>query len=221
MSPRCSSIAGRGEGGWAQPCSAPRKARRFGSGTHCSRWTPKQAATASGSTPGSAGSDSASAELRDVRRWHAAGSSDLLLPHALTLPVRLRTIDTRDLVCQMANLCHMVLHMENYHTLDAAFHALADPTRRAVVSRLTQGPASVKELAAPFDMGLPSFLKHLRVLEKDGLISSNKAGRVRTCRVNTESLAAAKSWLVRATCALAGQGGSACRLCRNSHVQEH
>ena len=85
--------------------------------------------------------------------------------------------------------------MENYHTLDAAFHALADPTRRAVVSRLTQGPASVKELAAPFDMGLPSFLKHLRVLEKDGLISSNKAGRVRTCRVNTERLAAAESWL--------------------------
>ena len=85
--------------------------------------------------------------------------------------------------------------MENYHTLDAAFHALADPTRRAVVSRLTQGPASVKELAAPFDMGLPSFLKHLRVLEKDGLISSNKAGRVRTCRMNTERLAAAESWL--------------------------
>ena len=85
--------------------------------------------------------------------------------------------------------------MDNYQALDAAFHALADPTRRAVVSRLTQGPASVKELAAPFDMGLPSFLKHLRVLEKDGLISSNKAGRVRTCRVNTERLAAAESWL--------------------------
>jgi DNA-binding transcriptional ArsR family regulator len=90
----------------------------------------------------------------------------------------------------------MVLHMENYQSsLDAAFHALADPTRRAVVGRLTKGPAPVKELAEPFDMGLPSFMKHLRVLEKDGLISSEKVGRVRTCRVNTERLAAAESWL--------------------------
>lgn len=86
--------------------------------------------------------------------------------------------------------------MENYQSsLDAAFHALADPTRRAVVSRLTHGPAPVKELAEPFAMGLPSFLKHLRVLEKDGLISSQKVGRVRTCRVNAERLAAAESWL--------------------------
>jgi DNA-binding transcriptional ArsR family regulator len=90
----------------------------------------------------------------------------------------------------------MVLHMENYQSpLDAAFHALADPTRRAVVSRLTKGPAPVKELAEPFDMGLPSFMKHLRVLEKDGLIGSEKVGRVRTCWVNTERLAAAESWL--------------------------
>jgi DNA-binding transcriptional ArsR family regulator len=86
--------------------------------------------------------------------------------------------------------------MENYKTaLDAAFHALADPTRRAVVSRLVRGPAPVKELAKPFAMGLPSFMKHLRVLEKDGLIRSEKAGRVRTCRINTEKLAAAESWL--------------------------
>lgn len=86
--------------------------------------------------------------------------------------------------------------MENYYApLDAAFHALADPTRRAVVSRLVKGPAPVKELAEPFDMGLPSFMKHLRILENDGLISSQKVGRVRTCWVNTERLAAAKSWL--------------------------
>jgi len=90
----------------------------------------------------------------------------------------------------------MVLHMENHQaSLDAAFHALADPTRRAVVSRLTKGPAPVKELAAPFDMGLPSFMKHLRVLESDGLISTEKVGRVRTCRVNAERLRAAGSWL--------------------------
>ncbi|HTO40474.1 MAG TPA: metalloregulator ArsR/SmtB family transcription factor [Rhizomicrobium sp.] len=86
--------------------------------------------------------------------------------------------------------------MENYQSsLDAAFHALADPTRRAVLSRLTRGPAPVKELAEPFAMGLPSFLKHLRVLEKDGLIRSEKVGRVRTCWVNTETLAVAETWL--------------------------
>lgn len=90
----------------------------------------------------------------------------------------------------------MVLQMESYHSsLDAAFHALADPTRRAVINRLANGPAPVTELAKPFTMGLPSFMKHLRVLEEDGLISSEKIGRVRTCRVNAERLAAAESWL--------------------------
>lgn len=86
--------------------------------------------------------------------------------------------------------------MEIYKTpLDAAFHALADPTRRAVVSRLTRSPAPVKELAAPFDMGLPAFLKHLRVLEDSGLITTEKTGRIRTCRVRVERLAEAESWL--------------------------
>ena len=86
--------------------------------------------------------------------------------------------------------------MENYQsTLDAAFHALADPTRRAVLSRLTKGPAPVTELAKPFDMGLPSFLKHLKVLENDGLIMSEKVGRVRICRINAERLDVAESWL--------------------------
>ncbi len=96
----------------------------------------------------------------------------------------------------MENFIYIVLHMENYQSsLDAAFHALADPTRRAVLNRLTRGPAPVKELAAPFNMGLPSFMKHLRVLQADGLISSEKIGRVRTCRVNTERLATAELWL--------------------------
>lgn len=86
--------------------------------------------------------------------------------------------------------------MENYSpSLDTAFHALSDPTRRAVVSRLLRGPAPVKELAKPFEMGLPSFMKHLKVLETSGLIASEKVGRVRTCRVKTEQLAAAESWL--------------------------
>lgn len=86
--------------------------------------------------------------------------------------------------------------MQNYQSpLDAAFHALADPTRRAVLSRLASGPAPVKELAQPFDMGLPSFMKHLQVLEEDGLISSDKVGRIRTCRIDPERLAIAGSWL--------------------------
>src|SRR3546814_19112241 len=81
--------------------------------------------------------------------------------------------------------------MKNYQSpLDAAFHALADPTRRAVVSRLTKGPAPVKELAEPFDMGLPSFMKHLRVLEEGGLTSSETAGPLRTSRVTPASPAA-------------------------------
>lgn len=86
--------------------------------------------------------------------------------------------------------------METFRTpLDAAFHALSDPTRRAVISRLTRSPAPVKELAEPFAMGLPAFLKHLKVLEDSGLIATEKAGRTRTCRVRTERLAEAESWL--------------------------
>ncbi|WP_110031004.1 ArsR/SmtB family transcription factor [Hoeflea marina] len=88
--------------------------------------------------------------------------------------------------------------MENHSSdLDSAFHALADPTRRAVVSRLTRGPAPVSELARPFAMGLPSFMKHLRVLEADGLIRTEKRGRVRTCRIDAGRLAAAESWLAQ------------------------
>lgn len=85
--------------------------------------------------------------------------------------------------------------MVNYKPLDTAFHALSDPTRRAVISRLVNGPASVTELAEPFDIGLPAFLKHLRVLEASGLIATEKSGRVRTCRVQTRRLSEAETWL--------------------------
>jgi DNA-binding transcriptional ArsR family regulator len=81
--------------------------------------------------------------------------------------------------------------------LDSAFAALADPTRRAIVSRLCEGPTSVGELAAPFDMALPSLLKHVRVLEQSGLISSEKVGRVRTCKVEPQALQATEAWLHR------------------------
>lgn len=86
----------------------------------------------------------------------------------------------------------MVNHIPS---LDTAFHALSDSTRRAVISRLMNGPAPVKELAEPFDMGLPAFLKHLRVLEESGLIATEKSGRIRTCRIRTKRLSEAETWL--------------------------
>ncbi|RCK41521.1 helix-turn-helix transcriptional regulator [Thalassospira profundimaris] len=85
--------------------------------------------------------------------------------------------------------------MDKYSTsLDTIFHALADPTRRAVVQRLAKGPAPVKELAEPYDMALPSFMKHLNVLEEAGLIASKKQGRVRTCSFNPDKFEAAEKW---------------------------
>ncbi len=78
--------------------------------------------------------------------------------------------------------------------LDSVFHALADPTRRAVVSRLGAGPATVSELAAPFEMALPSFMKHIGVLERSRLVTTTKTGRVRTCALDRESLIAAEIW---------------------------
>lgn len=85
--------------------------------------------------------------------------------------------------------------MANDTPLDPLFAALADPTRRAIVGRLGRGPASVSELAAPADMALPSFMKHLRLLEACGLIVSEKAGRIRTCRLVPERLGAVSDWL--------------------------
>lgn len=86
--------------------------------------------------------------------------------------------------------------MTKYDTLlDPAFSALGDPTRRAIVSRLARGPATVSELAAAHDMALPSFLAHLRKLEAAGLIVTAKSGRVRTCRLAPGGLAPAQSWL--------------------------
>lgn len=85
--------------------------------------------------------------------------------------------------------------MENQSPdLDAVFRALADPTRRAVVQLLVKGEASVSDLAAPFDMGLPAFMKHLGVLEEAGLVTSAKSGRVRTCALKPETLSATERW---------------------------
>lgn len=75
------------------------------------------------------------------------------------------------------------------------FVALADPTRRQVIHRLGRGPASVGELARPFPITLPSFMKHVRMLERAGLIGTAKSGRVRTCTLNRERLAVVDGWL--------------------------
>lgn len=82
-------------------------------------------------------------------------------------------------------------------SLDQAFHALANPTRRAVVARLGQGSASVSELAEPFEMALPSFMQHLQVLEASGLVRSTKRGRVRTVHLRPTNLRRAASWLAK------------------------
>jgi DNA-binding transcriptional ArsR family regulator len=79
--------------------------------------------------------------------------------------------------------------------LNGIFQALADPTRRAVLGRLTRGPVSVSDLAEPFDMALPSFMQHLRVLEASGWIRTRKVGRVRICVIEDQPLAAVEAWL--------------------------
>ena len=79
--------------------------------------------------------------------------------------------------------------------LDLAFQALADPTRRIMVERLSRGPASVSELARPLDMTLSAVVQHLAVLEASGLVRSEKVGRVRTCRIEPEALRTAERWI--------------------------
>ena len=84
--------------------------------------------------------------------------------------------------------------MINYQ-LDKTFAALSDPTRRAMVERLAQGPASVSELARPLPMSLPAAMLHLKVLEDSGLVTSQKVGRVRTCRIDPKMLSQAEQWV--------------------------
>ncbi|HEV7965213.1 MAG TPA: metalloregulator ArsR/SmtB family transcription factor [Actinoplanes sp.] len=79
--------------------------------------------------------------------------------------------------------------------LDLMFSALADASRRSMVDRLSRGPASVKELAAPLPMSLSAVLQHLQVLETSGLVRSEKVGRVRTCRLEPAVLQAAEQWI--------------------------
>ena len=79
--------------------------------------------------------------------------------------------------------------------LDRVFHALADPGRRVMVERLSQGPASVSELGRPLAMSLAAVLQHVQVLEASGLVRSQKTGRTRTCSINPAALRSAESWI--------------------------
>jgi DNA-binding transcriptional ArsR family regulator len=88
--------------------------------------------------------------------------------------------------------------MLNHETaLDRVFHALADPSRRAIVDRLTRGPASVSELARPFRMTLAAVVQHVQVLEDSGVVRTEKVGRVRTCRIEPAALSSAEQWITR------------------------
>jgi DNA-binding transcriptional ArsR family regulator len=86
--------------------------------------------------------------------------------------------------------------MPNQSTLlDLTFQALADPARRTILSRLSQGPSSVSDLARPLAMSLPAVMQHLAVLEQSGLVQSEKVGRVRTCRFEPQALRPAERWI--------------------------
>ena len=82
-----------------------------------------------------------------------------------------------------------------FDRIDRVFHSLADPTRRAVIRRLARGPASASMLAKAFAMKLPSFTQHMNVLEADGLVESEKVGRVRTYRLKAGAMKPAEDWL--------------------------
>ncbi len=97
-------------------------------------------------------------------------------------------------------LNHKILNnMVNYNAvvLDNTFHALADPTRRAILTRLSEGKATVSEIAKPFPMSLPAVYKHLKVLEHAGLLSRKKEGRTVYCDLNPAPLSQAAAWIQR------------------------
>jgi DNA-binding transcriptional ArsR family regulator len=87
--------------------------------------------------------------------------------------------------------------MLNHLQLDVVFQALADPSRRTMVERLSRGPASVSDLAQPLEMSLPAVMQHLQVLETSGLVRSEKTGRVRMCRIDPKALEIAEGWFAK------------------------
>jgi DNA-binding transcriptional ArsR family regulator len=85
--------------------------------------------------------------------------------------------------------------MKRSPNIDRVFHALGDATRRAMLERLSSGPMSVSFLAEPFEMSLAAVVQHLQILQKAGLVKTEKIGRVRTCRVEAAGLRTAEQWL--------------------------
>jgi DNA-binding transcriptional ArsR family regulator len=90
---------------------------------------------------------------------------------------------------------HMVSHMPKYVSLDGTFGALADPTRRGILQRVSTGGASISELARPFGIALPTVLEHVRILEQARLLTTEKVGRVRECTLGPERLDDARRWI--------------------------
>jgi len=89
----------------------------------------------------------------------------------------------------------MLKHRSGGESIDRVFHALADPSRRVIVERLSRGPASVSELARPLPMSLPAAVQHIQVLESSGLVRSEKTGRVRTCEIEPAALRPVEQWI--------------------------
>jgi DNA-binding transcriptional ArsR family regulator len=89
----------------------------------------------------------------------------------------------------------MLKYQARDESINRVFHALADPSRRVIVERLSHGPASVSELARPLPMSLPSVVQHLQVLETSGLVRSEKVGRVRTCQIEPAALGPVEQWI--------------------------
>src|SRR3954447_2405665 len=89
----------------------------------------------------------------------------------------------------------MVKYRSREESINRVFHALADPSRRVIVERLSAGPATVSELAQPLAMSLPAVVQHLQVLQVSGLVSSKKVGRVRTCRIEPEAMRPVEQWI--------------------------
>ena len=87
--------------------------------------------------------------------------------------------------------------LKQHDVLDRTFHALSDPSRRAMLERLSRGPASVTDLAKPLAMSLAAVVQHLQVLEAGGLVRSEKIGRVRTCHLEASMLETAESWITQ------------------------
>lgn len=104
--------------------------------------------------------------------------------------------------------------------LTEVFYALADPTRRAIVGTLGRGPETVSALAAPFEMALPSFLKHLSVLERCGVIRSAKRGRVRTCELVPKTLTQAERWLAEQRVLWEARSDRLARFAEKLHQEE-